>query len=162
MHPESPGYVFFTTLAYVALRLLGCDPDMPLLVKARTWLQAQPGGVKAIPSWGKFWLAMLGLYGYQGLNAVPPELFLLPRWLPFHPRRFYCHTRLIYLGIAYLFGRRFVAPCRLPCARRLSASSTRSPMRPLTSGRSASAYRPATCTCPKPVAAGPLRPFGPL
>lgn len=109
MHPESPGYVFFTTLAYVALRLLGLPPETPMLAKARAWLHAQPGGVQGIPSWGKFWLAMLGLYEYRGLNSVPPELFILPEWLPFHPRRYYCHTRLIYLGIAYLFGRRFVA-----------------------------------------------------
>jgi lanosterol synthase len=110
MHPESPGYVFFTTLAYVALRLLGESADAPMLARASGWLRAQPGGVKGIPTWGKFWLAMLGLYEYEGLNSVPPELFILPQWLPFHPRRFYCHTRLIYLGIAYLFGVRFVAP----------------------------------------------------
>ena len=52
---------------------------------------------------------MLGLYDYQGLNSIPPEIFLLPDALPFHPRRYYCHTRLIYLGIAFLFGKRFVA-----------------------------------------------------
>lgn len=109
MHPESPGYVFFTALAYVALRMLGLSPEEPMLVRARNWLHAQPGGVQGIPTWGKFWLAMLGLYGYEGLNSVPPELFMLPQWLPFHPRRYYCHTRLIYLGIAYLFGSRFVA-----------------------------------------------------
>jgi len=109
MHPESPGYVFFTALAYVALRLLGLGPDTPLLARARAWLHARPDGVKAVPTWGKFWLALLGLYGREGVNAVPPELFLLPRWLPFHPSRFYCHTRLIYLGIAYLSGVRFGA-----------------------------------------------------
>lgn len=109
MHPESPGYVFFTTLAYVALRILGLPEDAPMLVKARGWLRAQPGGVAGIPTWGKFWLAMLGLYEYEGLNSVPPEIFLLPKWLPFHPRRYYCHTRLIYLGIAFLYGKRFRA-----------------------------------------------------
>ncbi len=109
MHPESPGYVFFTTLGYVALRLMGLPPDDPMLTRARAWLRAQPGGVKGIPTWGKFWLALLGLYEYVGLNAIPPELFLLPEWLPFHPRRFYCHTRLIYLGIAYIAGRRYQA-----------------------------------------------------
>ncbi len=109
MHPESKGYVFFTALAYVALRLLGLKPDEPMLVKARAWLNAQPDGVKSIPSWGKFWLAMIGLYDYKGLNSLPPEIFLLPESLPFHPRRYYCHTRLIYLGIAYLYGKRFVA-----------------------------------------------------
>jgi lanosterol synthase len=109
MHPESPGYVFFTTLAYVALRLLGVQPSAPMLTSARAWLRSQPEGVKGIPTWGKFWLAMVGLYDYRGLNSIPPELFLLPEWLPFHPRRYYCHTRQIYLGIAYLFGTRFIA-----------------------------------------------------
>ena len=110
MHPESPGYVFFTTLAYVALRLLGIPADTPMLAHARHWLHGQPDGVKAIPSWGKFWLATLGLYDYDGINSLPPEIFLLPEWLPFHPRRYYCHTRQIYLGLAFLYGMRFCAP----------------------------------------------------
>jgi 2,3-oxidosqualene cyclase len=109
MHPESPGYVFFTALAYVALRLLGVPAASPMLVSARRWLHAQPDGVKGIPTWGKFWLAMLDLYAYEGLNAMPPELFLLPEWLPIHPRRYYCHTRQIYLGLAFLYGMRFRA-----------------------------------------------------
>lgn len=106
MHPESGGYVFFTTLAYVALRLLGVSPEDPLAATARNWLHAQKGGVLAIPSWGKFWLATIGLYGWDGVNPVPPEMFLLPKALPFHPHRYYCHTRLIYMGMAYLYGAR--------------------------------------------------------
>ena len=109
MHPDSGPYVFFTAMAYVALRLLGLGPDDPLTAGARRWLRAQPGGVRAIPSWGKFWLAMLGLYGYEGVNPVAPELFVLPERLPVHPSRYYCHTRYIYLAIAYLYGRRFRA-----------------------------------------------------
>jgi len=109
MHPESPGYVFFTTMAYVALRLLGLTADAPMLADARQWLHAQPGGIKEIPSWGKFWLSLLGLYEREGLNPIPPEIFLLPEWLPVHPRRFYCHTRLIYLGLGFLYGMRFCA-----------------------------------------------------
>jgi lanosterol synthase len=109
MHPESPGYVFFTTLAYVALRLLGLSSQDALPARGLAWIRSQPQGVKAIPTWGKFWLALLDLYDYRGLNSVPPELFLLPEWLPFHPRRYYCHTRQIYLAIAYLFGLKFRA-----------------------------------------------------
>jgi 2,3-oxidosqualene cyclase len=109
LHPESAGYVFNTALAYVALRLLGLEPEHPLVAPARRWLHAQPGGVRAIPTWGKFWLALLDLYGFEGVNPTLPELFLLPVWLPFHPRRYYCHTRQIYLALASLYGSRFRA-----------------------------------------------------
>ncbi|NJD08737.1 MAG: 2,3-oxidosqualene cyclase [Methylococcaceae bacterium] len=109
MHPESAGYVFFTTMAYVALRLLGVPADAAILARARQWLNDQPGGVREIPSWGKFWLSLLGLYEREGLNPIPPEIFLLPEWLPVHPRQFYCHTRLIYLGLGFLYGMRFCA-----------------------------------------------------
>ena len=27
------------------------------------------------PSWGKFWLAALNVYSWEGLNPVPPELW---------------------------------------------------------------------------------------
>jgi len=106
LHPESRGYVFCTTLAYVALRLLGVGPQDSLLATARRWLYAQDGGVLAIPSWGKLWLAILDLYGYEGVNAIPPEMFLLPKGLPFHPNHYYCHTRLIYRAMSYLYGSR--------------------------------------------------------
>src|SRR6185369_15512503 len=107
LHPESQPFVFVTTLVYVAMRLLGVEPGDPLVQPAREWLLAQPGGVTAIPTWGKFWLSMIGLYEFSGMNPVPPELFLLPRSLPVHPEKLYCHTRYIYLGIGYLYGRRF-------------------------------------------------------
>jgi lanosterol synthase len=107
MHGESPAYVFFTTLAYVALRLLGVRKDDPLCAEARAFLHRQPGGVLAIPHWGKFWLAMCGLYGYEGVNPFPPEVFLLPSAVPISPFNYYNHTRYIYLGIATLYGRRF-------------------------------------------------------
>jgi lanosterol synthase len=91
----------------VALRLLGLPADDPLVEPARRWLHAQPGGVLAIPTQGKFWLALLDLYGWEGVAPSPPELLLLPRWLTWHPWRCYCHTRYLYLAIAYLYGRRF-------------------------------------------------------
>jgi lanosterol synthase len=106
LHPESAGYVFVTTLVYVALRLLGAGRDEPVVKEARRWLAGQPGGVLAIPSWGKLWLALLDLYGWAGVRPCPPELWLLPRALPFHPWRYYCHTRYIYLAAAHLYGAR--------------------------------------------------------
>ena len=107
LHPEGPSQIFTTTLAYVALRILGIGRDDVLLSPARLWLRSQPGGVLGIPTWGKFWLSILGLYSFDGISALPPELFVAPKWLPFHPTRWYCHTRYIYRPMAYLYGRRF-------------------------------------------------------
>src|SRR5258706_880722 len=109
LHPESHGYVFVMTLVYIALRLLGLPAADPLCLQARAWLR-EHGGVESIPSWGKLWLAMMNLYGYEGINPVLPEAWLLPSALPIHPAQLYCHTRLIYLGFSYLYGVRFQLP----------------------------------------------------
>ncbi|MBK6846169.1 MAG: terpene cyclase/mutase family protein [Proteobacteria bacterium] len=109
LHIASPATVFGTALNYVALRLLGVPRTEERLRRARAWLLAH-GGAEGVPSWGKFWLAVLGVYRWEGVQPVPPELWLLPRQLPLHPSRLWCHTRAVYLPMSYLYGRRFVAP----------------------------------------------------
>jgi len=104
LHPESHSYLFVTTLVYVAARLLGAPPDGPLLGDAAAWLTRHPEGLGALPTWGRFWLSLLGLYDRSRITLCPPELFLLPGWMPIAADRLYCHTRSIYLGMAYLSG----------------------------------------------------------
>lgn len=106
LHELSEPYLFVTALVYVAARLLGVAANDPLIDRARRFIAAE-GGAVAIPSWGKFWLAMVGLYEWEGVNPVLPELWRLPRWMPLHPSNYYCHTRLIYLGMASCYGRSF-------------------------------------------------------
>lgn len=101
--------LFVTTLVYVAARLLGVAPSDPLLVRARAFLDRE-GGALAIPTWGKFWLALVSLYRWEGVQPVIPELWALPRALPVHPWRYYCHTRMIYMAMATLYAERFQAP----------------------------------------------------
>ena len=96
LHEESHGYLFTTVLCYTALRLLGHDLRHPVVSKAHDWLTGK--NVTEIPTWGKMWLALVGLYDWRGVPPTPPELWLLPAESPVHPRRYYCHTRLIYLG----------------------------------------------------------------
>jgi lanosterol synthase len=109
IHPESPGYLFTTTLTYVALRTLGHPPEEPTCARARAWIR-RAGGALGIPTWGKLWLALMNLYGWDGVNPVLPELWLLPKSSALHPRRYYCHTRLIYLGIGALYAMRHQHP----------------------------------------------------
>lgn len=104
LHPESRSYLFVTTLVYVAARLLGEAAQSALLRDATAWLARHDEGLDTLPTWGRFWLSLLGLYERERLTVCPPELFLLPAWFPVAPDRLYCHTRAIYLGMAYLSG----------------------------------------------------------
>ncbi len=108
LHEYSPPHLFVTTLVYVAARLLGIKRDDPLVEPARRFLQAE--GVAGIPSWGKFWLALLNLYDWRGVNTILPELWNLPRWMALHPSKLYCHTRLIYMAMAAIYPYRFQVP----------------------------------------------------
>ena len=88
-----------------------------------------------------------GCTSYEGVNPIPPELFLLPEWLPLHPDNYYCHTRYIYLGIAYLYGRRFRADLG-PITRRAAPRTIRPPNTTRSiSRRTATTSRRAICTC---------------
>ncbi|CAG8585893.1 8183_t:CDS:10 [Ambispora gerdemannii] len=105
IHIEGPSTVFGTALNYVALRILGVDADHPVMVKSRATLH-KLGGAIGSPSWGKFWLAVLNVYDWEGLNPIIPEFWLLPYSIPFHPGRFWCHTRMVYLPMSYIYGKR--------------------------------------------------------
>ena len=109
MDSVSASCLFMTALTYVAARLSGEPEDSRLATRARSWIHRHPQGLYALPSWGKLWLAFIRLYPYEGLNPLPPEFFLLPRWIPFNADRMYCHVRYMYLGLAYLYGQRFDA-----------------------------------------------------
>ena len=103
LHAESSGCLFTTVLCYVAFRLLGLPADDERVARARAFIHAN-GTALACASWGKFTLALLNLYEYDGLQPVLPELWLLPASLPFHPSRLWCHCRQVYLPMAHLYG----------------------------------------------------------
>lgn len=83
--------MFGTALNYAALRILGVKADHPAATKARSTLHKLgalervictlmtnsfgAGGATGAPAWGKFWLAILNVYDWAGLNPVPAELW---------------------------------------------------------------------------------------
>ncbi|KAL6575278.1 CRISPR-associated protein 1 [Orobanche minor] len=111
LHIEGPSTMFGSVLTYVTLRLLGegANDGDGAMEKGRDWILSH-GGATAITSWGKMWLSVLGAFEWSGNNPLPPELWLLPYILPFHPGRMWCHCRMVYLPMSYLYGRRFVGP----------------------------------------------------
>ncbi|EIW79190.1 terpene synthase [Coniophora puteana RWD-64-598 SS2] len=106
IHIEGHSTVFGTALNYAALRILGVEANHPVMVKARGTLH-KLGGAAASPAWGKFWLSVLNVYDWEGVNPIPAELWLLPDWLPFHPHKWWIHTRTVYIPMSYLYGIRF-------------------------------------------------------
>lgn len=106
-HIECASTMFGSSLSYVALRLLGVAAEEPCMVKGRKFIR-EHGGALYAPSWSKFWLAVIGVYDWKGINSIPVEMWLLPRWLPFHPGKMWCHARMVYLPMGYVYCKRFV------------------------------------------------------
>jgi lanosterol synthase len=65
-----------TVFAYVALRLLGLPAHDERLCRAKETLRRM-GGALCTPSWCKFWLCLLGLYEWEGVDPFPAEFWYL-------------------------------------------------------------------------------------
>ncbi|GHJ90428.1 hypothetical protein NliqN6_6830 [Naganishia liquefaciens] len=109
LHTAAPPTTFGTVMNYVSLRLLGVGPDVPVMQEIRTWIHDH-GGAVCVPSWAKAWLSILGAYEWEGVSPIPPELWLLPEWVPFHPWRWWIQTRNVYIPLGYLYGTKFRGP----------------------------------------------------
>ncbi|KAM0847484.1 hypothetical protein ACQ4PT_054990 [Festuca glaucescens] len=108
LHIEGTSTMFCSVMNYVALRLLGEGLDSSgEMLQARSWI-LDHGGATLTPSWGKFFLSVLGVYDWSGNNPLPPEIWMLPYFLPIHPGRMWCNCRLVYLPMSFLYGKRFV------------------------------------------------------
>ncbi|KAM7519436.1 hypothetical protein LguiB_018398 [Lonicera macranthoides] len=114
LHIEGHSIMLSTAFNYITLRLMGegsagNGSDHGALGKGRRWV-LDHGSLTTIPSWGKMALSVLGLYEWTGCNPVPPELFLLPSYLPFHPGKLWCNIRDTSLPLSYLYGKKYVGP----------------------------------------------------
>nr|ACO24697.1 beta-amyrin synthase [Gentiana straminea] len=113
LHIEGHSTMFCTALNYICMRILGEGPDggkENACARARKWI-LDHGSVTAIPSLGKAWLSILGLYDWSGTNPMPPEIWSLPSSLSIHPGKMGCYCRMVYMPMSYLYGKRFV--CRI-------------------------------------------------
>lgn len=72
-----PSEVNATARAYIALKLAGMDPTVPVMTRARNRVLAL-GGLQACNSYTKINLSFFGLYPRQYVPSVPPEIMLVP------------------------------------------------------------------------------------
>ncbi|OMO52906.1 Prenyltransferase/squalene oxidase [Corchorus capsularis] len=89
--------MFCTSLNYICMRLLGVEPDGGLdnaCERARKWI-FDHGGITTSASWGKTWMAILGVYEWAGCHPMPPEFWLFPDWFPLHAGNLHIKYKLI-------------------------------------------------------------------
>src|SRR5271163_4935499 len=109
LHVEGASSVFGTAMNYTTLRLLGADAEDKRMIKARAKLHELRGAMYG-PHWAKFWLSVLGVMEWEAVNPVPPELWLLPDWVPIAPWRWWIHIRQVFLPMSYVYSKRFTYP----------------------------------------------------
>ncbi|TAM87994.1 MAG: squalene--hopene cyclase [Jatrophihabitans sp.] len=111
--PGGPGDLSTTVEAYAALRLAGDLPDAPHMAAAAAFVREQ-GGIAACRVFTRIWLALFGEWPWDQLPAMPPELVLLPRWVPLNVYDWACWARQTVVPITVVATLRPVR--RLPFA----------------------------------------------
>jgi len=81
LYAGGPGHLSTTAEAYFALKLTGHGADEPALVRAREFIRAGGGLVRA-GVFTRIWLAFFGQFPWEGVPVMPVELVLLPPWCP--------------------------------------------------------------------------------
>ncbi len=94
-----PADLSTTVEAYLALRLAGDQPDAEHMKRARDWIRAE-GGVEATRVFTRIWLALSGLWSWDDLPVIPPELIYLPSWVPLNIYDWGCWARQTIVALA--------------------------------------------------------------
>jgi squalene-hopene/tetraprenyl-beta-curcumene cyclase len=94
-----PGDLSTTVEAYVALRLAGDEPDAPHMKTAVDWI-TDHGGVSATRVFTRIWLALSGLWSWDDLPVIPPEIIYLPSWFPLNIYDWGCWARQTIVALA--------------------------------------------------------------
>ncbi|HEX7106276.1 MAG TPA: squalene--hopene cyclase [Acidothermaceae bacterium] len=81
-----------TVEAYVALKLAGDDPGAPHMAKAAEYIR-DCGGVERARVFTRLWLALFGLWSWDDLPTMPPEMIFLPSWFPLNVYDWACWAR---------------------------------------------------------------------
>ena len=78
-----PSEVNASVKGYFALKLAGDSPNADWMREARA-NALRLGGIPAMNTFGKLYLALLGQFPWKHLPTIPPEMFLAPNWFFFN------------------------------------------------------------------------------
>lgn len=88
--------------AYFSLRAAGYSAEDPQLIKAREFILSQ-GGIASSRVFTKIWLALFGLFPWEGIPMIPPEILLATKQMPFHILEFSYWSRVTIIPLTILF-----------------------------------------------------------
>ena len=77
LYYDGPADLSTTIEAYVALKVLGVDPQRDEMREALAVIH-RLGGVRNARVFTKIWLAIFGKYPWKGVPSLPPEIVVLP------------------------------------------------------------------------------------
>jgi squalene-hopene/tetraprenyl-beta-curcumene cyclase len=98
-----------TVEAYVALRLAGDSPDATHMLIAADWIRAR-GGIGATRVFTRIWLALFGVWSWDDLPVMPPEMIYLPAWFPLNVYDWGCWARQTIVPLTIVGSLRPVRP----------------------------------------------------
>jgi squalene-hopene/tetraprenyl-beta-curcumene cyclase len=110
-----PGDISATVEAYLALRLLGLPQGHDALVRAQQYILSV-GGVAKVRIFTRFYLAMFGLFPWDAVPQIPPELILLPSSMPINIYSVASWARSTIIPLSLIRSREAIYP--LPNGRR--------------------------------------------
>ena len=104
-----PGDLSTTIEAYVALRLAGDPVDSPHLEAALGVIRSG-GGLESARVFTKLWLALFGVWSWDDVPNLPPEIVYLPKWFPFNLYDWGCWARQTIVPLTIVATLRPVRP----------------------------------------------------
>jgi squalene-hopene/tetraprenyl-beta-curcumene cyclase len=104
-----PGDLSTTIEAYWALRMAGDEPSAAHMERAAAWTRER-GGPRAARVFTHIWMALFGLWPWDEVPAIPPEVMFLPSWFPFCPYDFACWARQTIVALTIVRAHRPVRP----------------------------------------------------
>jgi squalene-hopene/tetraprenyl-beta-curcumene cyclase len=100
-----PGDLSTTIEAYWALRLAGDPPDADHMRAAASFILRE-GGIERARVFTHVWLALFGLWSWERVPALPPEIILLPSWVPLNIYDFACWARQTIVALSLVKAQR--------------------------------------------------------
>ncbi|MYG94657.1 MAG: squalene--hopene cyclase [Acidimicrobiia bacterium] len=89
---QGPSDLSVTVEAYWALRYAGDPADADHMIKAAAYIRSE-GGLERSRVFTRIWMALFGLWSWDDLPALPPEVILLPKQVPLNIYDFACWAR---------------------------------------------------------------------